>query len=253
MNKIFIIISIYLFSLQLSAQILNVEKERKLVADSTTHWIGNLNLSFNMEQRELPILNISNFNNLAYYSEQHLYLLISTIQLTRASEEMVESNGYSHIRLNFWNRKVVSLEFFGQLQYDKTRGLDSRFLSGVGLRFLTVNNTRTLLYFGLGSMYEEEQWNFEGDQGFTKLFKYSSYISASQVFKDNFFANAIVYYQARWDLFQQPRIIADVSFNLTLSKHIKFTITYLLWIDTRPIVKVDNMIYMLSTGLTIDF
>ena len=199
MRKFLGILLISLFFFQLSAQILNVEKERKTIADSTTHWLGNVNLSFDMEERELPILNFSNVNNLAYYSPQHLYLFISTIQFTRAAGAAVESNGYAHIRLNFWNRRRLSWELFGQGQYDETRGLERRFLGGGGGRFAAINSSKTLLYLGLGSMYEEESWNFEGQQALTKLLKYSSYVSISQVFTDNFFANAIVYYQARWD------------------------------------------------------
>lgn len=253
MHKTLEILVISLFFFKLPAQILNVEKERQTVADSITHWLGNVNLSFDMEQRELPILNFSNINNLAYYSPQHLYLFISTIQLSRASGKTVESNGYAHIRLNFWNRQRLSLELFGQGQYDETRGLERRFLGGGGLRFSAVNSAKTLLYLGIGSMYEAESWNFEGKQALTKLLKYSSYISISQGFTANLFANAIVYYQTRWDLFLQPRIIADLSFNLALTQRTNLTVSYLLWTDARPVVEVDKIIYMIATGLTVDF
>lgn len=253
MNKNLVILSISLFFFELPAQILNVERERQTVNDSISRWLGNVNLNFDIEQRELSILNFSNVNNLTYYGLKHQYLFISTISLAQASGTVVESNGYAHLRLNFWSRKLLSWELFSQIQYDKTRGLERRLLTGNGLRFSTVNSSKTLLHLGLSTMYEVENWNFEGQKALTKLFKCSSYISLNQIFTDTFFANAIVYYQARWDQLLKPRVIADLHLNFILSQRTQLTLSYLLWSDTEPVVGIDKTIYSIATGLTIAF
>ena len=216
-------------STKLNSQILNVEKQRKVWDDTSTHWIGNINFSFSVQKREIPVLRFSNINNLAYSSKKHIYLFISKLSFTRVSGNAVESNGYAHLRINLWNRKKISLEIFGQVQYDQIRGLERRLLAGTAARFIAVDNDNSLLALGFGTMYEYEFWDFNGEQATTRLLKNSSYLSLTQHFSSNIYANIIVYYQIPWTLFFQfkPRIIGDTSLNFKVSNRIKLTFTYL--------------------------
>ncbi len=249
----FLFLYIFFLAYPVRTQILNVEKERKTLNDTTTKWIGNMNFGFNLQKRENPVLTFSNVNNLAYISKKHLYLFINDINFTQVSNNSVVSNGYAHVRINFWNRNKVSTEFFAQAQYDQIRGLKQRLLAGIVGRLLAVNTERSLLAIGFGNIYEYEVWSFEGENAQTRLFKNSSYLSLTHNFNPNFYINLIIYYQARWDLFLKPRIIGDLSCSIKISDKVNFSIAYFIWNDSKPVVSVDNLIYSLTSGLKINF
>src|SRR6056297_2108216 len=138
------------------AQILNVEKSRldslgedkdyQIVLEST---FQIYNRSANAEEKA-EFLNVSNNLNAIYEPGKHAYILLGNLQFTKNNNEAILNNSYLHFRTNFHYRKKFSTEVFAQAQDDKFRGLRSRYLVGVSIRWRAIEDEKFEMILGTG-------------------------------------------------------------------------------------------------------
>lgn len=243
-----------LIQTNLSAQILNIEKERQEIntTDSTV-WRGNFNFGFNLTRQQNTVLRFNNDDYLLLMTPKHAYIWIGHINLIKSKGKNVISEGYFHHRINFWRKNKISSEFFAQYQYNETRGLINRGLVGATPR-LTLHASEKLDFaVGTGVMYEWEEWKLNENYALTRLVKSTNYINFHAKFNENIELILITYYQARFDRFFYPRIIGDVNFNAKLSKHISFNLKFVPYYDSEPVIPIEKWNYEVTSGIGIQF
>lgn len=258
-----------LATLPVFGQILNVEQNRK-TADTTHFWSGELNFNLlihnNSATTEEPVrfIGIGTGANVAYTSGHHRYLLINQLDYSAITGNAFISTGYSHFRANFLWRRPLSYELFAQAQYDIGRGLESRYLSGGGIRYTFVKEKKVMAALGIGAMYERERWQVPVEGGVpegaeqevitTRFPKSSSYLSLRWEVNKMVDLNTIVYYQTGYDNSIdgfRNRFSGDASLNVKLGTHLVFFTRFNGAYDNRPVVPIVNFVYSLENGLKV--
>lgn len=252
-----------LAALHSQAQILNVEKNRTS-RDTTHYWVGELNFNLLLHNRSASPDNPVRYTSLgtgadvAYVSGHHRYMLLNQLSYSAITGNAFISTGYSHFRANFLWQRPLSYELFAQAQYDIGRGLESRYLSGGGLRYTFVKEKKIKLALGVGAMYEQERWQVPGTEGegiiTTRFPKSSNYLSGRWQVNEFVNMNAIVYYQTGYDRdidSFRNRFSGDANLNVKLWGRFTFFSTFNAAYDNQPVVPVVNFIYSLNNGLKV--
>lgn len=255
---------ILLASVSVRAQILNVEKKR-IERDENEFFVGNVGANYNYNNRSpslrepVRVLSTGLTSHLGYFYGRAGYLLINDYQLLTVNESEIVSTGFSHLRVQIERTNTLSYELFNQYQYDRPRGLRSRWLTGANGRLFLAQSEPVNVITGLGLMYETERWvdPFEADRlvqaNFVKL---NSYVSVRVAFNDSVDFNGIVYYQVGRDRSHEMfrhRVSSDLNLSVKLSELFSLTSSLSLAYETAPIVPVIPFIFSTTNGVRLNF
>lgn len=252
MRNLFTVAFITLLAYSLTGQILNVEKFR-LDADTSHALLGNIGMTYSFKKQKTNVSRYGGDASVVYLSKKHSYMLLSNLALVKVANSDVVSEGYAHLRLNFFRRNKVSIEQFNQIQYDVGRGLSQRALSGIGLRWSVIKSKKIQLALGSGAMFEHEVW--EGDSTLIT----NDYIKSSTVVNCNFNITktlsflAIAYYQARKYGVLDPRITLDSTLLVSISKKFAFKNQFTMTYDAAPVIEAGELIYSFESGINYTF
>ncbi|MDZ7648174.1 MAG: hypothetical protein U5K54_13875 [Cytophagales bacterium] len=229
MKKYFLLLILFYFYQMGTAQILRVDKG-DLLLDSSRLLIGNVGLSFDINNRsatseeEITFVGFKTTADLVYLSDKHAYVSVNNIQYFKSTGGPLSSNGYSHFRINFMRRKLLSYETYAQLQYDDGRNMPGRFLFGGGLRLRLHESKRIGFHAGVGVMNEVETWNDLSQDGSTirkQIIKTSDYLGFTAQLNDFVSTQLTVYYQGGFDqeddLFRSQGSAPDFLFNVKVT------------------------------------
>lgn len=257
------IILVFLVS-EVNGQILNIEKSR-IQEDTTKKFIGNVGINFSLNNRsttpenKVLFVGLNGNSNLGYFSLKNAYLFFGTINYTYLTGAPVISTGYGHFRINFNRKKRLSTEAFTQIQYDETRGMNFRFLAGVGTRLNLLKSENLELFLGNGLMWETEEWKMpEGNDSIVvkNIPKSSNYFSIKAKLNPFTTFNSINYYQVGYDNDQnvfRHRLSIDASLVFLINKHLSFVNSFNAGYENKPVVPILRFSYTLSNGILIKF
>jgi hypothetical protein len=167
--------------------------------------------------------------------------------------------GYVHSRATFNRAAKWSYELFGQFQYDISRGMRSRWLSGGGLRWRIRDSKNTKIFAGIGAMFEVEKWEDPTQEGqFMQpdLIKTTNYLSIHSDLNSHVRLDAIGYYQGGVDVSidaMRHRFNLTTSINVRLTDKLNLKTSFDCQYENRPIIPITNFIYAISNGLTYSF
>ncbi len=262
MNQRFLfLLPILVFShFTVNSQILNVDHNRVLT-DTAKFVTGSILFKFHLDNNNTTVENknsyvsLENQNDLVFVGIKNNYLLISQIKYFKSSGGTFISAGYGHARANFLKMRKISYEVFTQIQYDKTRFMDNRFLLGGGLRWMISNFEKKGIFIGTAIMYEHEKWdNPEQDNSFIikDLPKFSSYISFHYNTSKISEFKSVIYYQTGYDPdpgLMRNRISYDIQFEILISKKLFFNVKFTGSFEDKPIYPINRFIYTIENGL----
>jgi hypothetical protein len=243
-----------------TAQILNVD--RNLILSDTAKFVtGSIAFKFHLDNKNATAdqknsyIALENKNDLVFVGLKNNYMVISQMKYFNASGGTFISTGYGHARANFLKMKMISYEVFTQIQYDRNRYMDNRYLFGGGLRWRLANTAKSGIFLGTELMYEHEKWdNPEEDNTFIvkDLPKFSGYlrmrISANKI--STF--RTVIYYQTGYDPdpgFMRNRFSYDFQFEVAISEKLLFTLMFTGAYEDNPIYPINKFIYAIENGL----
>jgi hypothetical protein len=246
----------------LYSQILKVNKNN-LNKDSANYWLGALSFNFDLNNRSVTSENENTFvgltgtTDLVYLSDMHAYILINNINYFTSSSDdgAFISTGYSHFRLNWLRKKNLSYETYSQVQYDKGRNMQLRFLVGGGIRYRLTDSDETLVVIGTGIMQEHEEWqvpDMEETIVTRNIWKNSTYVNGTFQLADPLKLDVIVYYQGGYDeksdLFRN-RINGDMQLTIQISNRLSFLAIFSGQYEDEPIIPINKFIYSFKNGI----
>lgn len=242
------------------AQILNVEKNR-LKGDSANYFVGNVGLDFavnnqniNEEGNAVSFVGINATSDVGYISTHHSYLLIGDFKYNASANEAFNSAGFGHFRINFMRDRRLSYETFTQIQYDQGRGMQNRWIAGGGIRYRMYSTEKSSLYFGVGAMYEEENWQYPTSEEQIiniNIWKSTNYISQRIQLSENAGFNFIAYYQTGYDAqyaYFRHRISADVGIIVKIFGRLSLNTSLSGTYENHPIVPITKFVYSVTNG-----
>ncbi len=245
------------------SQILKVHKGN-IDTDSAQYFMGNVALNFNLNNKSgsaednVQYRGLFASSDLIYVAEKHAYILITDIDYIKSTGGPLISNGYAHLRANLLRKKKLSYEIFGQVQYDNGRNLSLRTLAGAGIRLRLISKEKNRLHYGLGVMYEQEEWRpFDGSAQIKKdIPKVSTYLGGKVALSETVDLQIISFYQTGYDTESQlvrNRINGDFQLSMDVIGKLDFIVNFRIQYEDKPIIPINRYVYSLSNGLKLTF
>jgi hypothetical protein len=246
--------------LAVKGQILNVDRN-KILTDTAKFVTGSIAFKFHLDNKNATpedknsYIAIENKNDLVFVGLENNYMIISQLKYFNSTGGTFISTGYAHARANFKKMKKVSFEVFSQIQYDKNRYMDNRFLLGGGLRWRIKNIQKKGLFLGTELMYEHENWDNPEDETsyiIKDLPKFSSYLSLRLQTSEISTFRSVIYYQTGYDPdpgLMRNRMSYDIQFEMEIFKKLLFTVKFTGSYEDNPIYPINKFIYSIENGL----
>lgn len=246
------------------AQVLNINT-RDVTSDSSDYWMGWVDFFFEIDNRsptpdeEASLLSLESSLDIIYVSSQHAYYLSGELNHYQATGDPVISTGYAHVRMDLKRKSKLSSEWYAQFNFDHSRHLQLRFISGGGLKYQLVAREEIDFDVGTGLMYEHEKWENlaqDGTHSFNDMIKSSSYIKSNVELTDEINLACITYYQIGYDQDieeYRQRVSAQLQLEFEFSRHFSFMIEGSVHYENKPIIPINKTIYGLQNGLRYEF
>ena len=250
-NRIVFLGLFILFGLQSSfAQIVNIEGKRKHLKD-TINWRGSIDLGFSLVDNGSQVLNINSALRVEHFRPKSWWLLLSEYNQLKAENQDLIHDGFQHLRYNYLLSDIITLEAFGQLQFNERLNLKVRGLLGTGPRFIVMNKDQNRIYLGAAYMYE---YNEEEDpRKFFNDHRISSYLSYALNFNQNFKLNGTIYYQPLLKDFNDLRLSGQLNMLLNITERLLFRTSIQNIYDSRVPETVSKNIFKWINGLKFTF
>lgn len=250
--------------LHVQSQILNVD-HRQFANDTIDGWLGDVQVNFsfnnlnNATAEQDIFLYLSGNGNLSYFTEKDHYYLKNYLAYGEGGGFTFVSQGYTHLRVDLNYRKRFSPEIFGQIQYDITRKMRLRAVTGLGYRYVFFRSDKAELEYGLAGILEHEQWDpIREDQGASTrtLPKLATYFGVYRTFS-HVKISLLQFYQVGFDPTDdrwRNRLSGTFEVDDEIVKNLHLVIQFNYDYDFDPIVDdLKKIFYSLNNGIKYKF
>ena len=260
MNRLLLTIIALLAFLQVNGQLLNID-QHEIFSDTSKYVTGSIAFIFHLDNKNAnvdkknSVVRLENKNDLVFVGLKNNYLLSNQIKYFNSTGGTFISSGYAHARANYSKMRKMSYEMFTQIQYDRNRYMDYRFLLGGGLRWRVTSKDKIGFFTGAELMYEHEKWdNPENENLFIikNLPKIGAYMNLRIKTSESSKFRSLVIYQTGYDPdpgLMRNRLSFDLQFEIEIFKKLYFTITFKGAYEDEPIYPINKLIYTLENGL----
>ena len=250
MFKKLLLATVFFTVLNVNAQVLNIEHLR--IANDSSGFAGSIGVNLQLIKNTRDIFIFGNTIYLQYRKSDHLLFLINNISYKKINDEDIINKGTMHLRYNYKLNDIVTLEAFGQLQYNTISKIKMRQLIGGGTRFKITEKEKYKAYLGTIFMYEHEK--IDNDPYiYNKDFRFSGYLSFRVFPTKSFIFTSTTFYQPRIDKFSDYRIYNQNSLSLRIIKKLAVNLTYVISYDSFPAAGIPKTQYELLNGLVYTF
>jgi hypothetical protein len=241
---------IIICNIEISAQVINVEKSRKKLKPG---FQGELGLNLMLTQNTRQIFEIGNVSQLQYNRNRHTTLLLNTINLMRVEGEDLINNGFQHIRYNYSLREgFTTLEAFTQHQYNSIRLLQRRILLGGGPRFRIYESENFGFFVAPLVMFEQELLN-DDDNTQTDKIKGDLIVSSIYALDERIKFSHTTYYQPEIARFSDYRVFSETALEMKFNTSFTFVFSFNLSYDSDPPMDIPGLFYTLKNGIKYNF
>ncbi len=237
-------------AININAQVLNIEHLR--ISNDTLGFAGSIGVNLQLIKNTRDIFIFGNTIYLQYRNGKHLVFLINNISYKKINDDDIINKGTMHLRYNYKITDILTLEAFGQLQYNTISKIEMRQLIGAGTRFKITDKEKYKAYLGTILMHEYEK--IDNDPSiYNRDYRFSGYLSFRFFPTKNFIFTSTTFYQPRIDKFSDYRIFSQNSISLKIIKKLALQLTYSISYDTFPAEGIPKTQYQLLNGLVYTF
>ena len=243
----------FLFPYLVVAQV-NTEKFR--LDNNKKGFSGNITFGLNVTAGNSEYVNFEPSLRLNYNTTNFTNFIISSYNRKQSNvktdkEYLLVHKGFTHIRSTRLLNMYVSIEVFGQFEFNDFIRLEQRFLTGTGVRLESLQSLKKIeLIFGIGGMIEKEIY----DICETSLFRSTNYLTFTWKFTNYGLLTSTTYFQIVPYILKDFRIISENTLMIKLTSWLTLGIDIKLRYDNDQIVGVKKKYdFELSNNLTIVF
>jgi len=264
LKRQFLLFALVLFANSLQAQILTIDQTDTSAYIKKTITNGNISIALEGDKQKTLLLDATNALNFQLQHYKELLILAASYRFTYDGGQDFLNSGYIHLRWRHDYKNTWQPESFVQYQWDNSRGMLKRFITGENARYSFWHKNNWELSAATGVMYETETWNYtavdsslkppvEKNQT-TSLLKSNNYIKLEGKTSANSNLSFIVFYQAPFNnFFTHYRIANSVKFSVSFSRHFDFAIAFASLYDSKPVVPIGKFYYNFSNGIAYKF
>jgi len=254
LRKLSFFILISLIYISSAAQIVNVEKKRK----QQNGFQATIGFDFNIKQSSSKILELKNIIDLQYSYNAHSFILLNDIKLLSVDKGSLVNNGFQHFRYNYTvkDSSFLTLEAFGQHQYNEQKLLQKRIVGGLGPRFRIINKEKIKWYTAPLLMYEYEDLDeVQLDTVIydNALLRLDAYTNFNFSVNDVISFNLIAYFQPVLSNFNDFRLSGETGIRINITKHLSYNIGFSADYDHDPPKEIQNTFWYFSNKLVLKF
>jgi hypothetical protein len=264
MRQLFFSLFIFLMGiiccLSSQAQIINIDKTDTSAYVKKSQWNASFSLGLELDKQNTTLLDMSNFADASLQHYHELFILSASNRITSNGDKSFLNTGYVHLRWRHNYKDGLHPESYGQYQWDEQRGMLHRFVTGANLRYGFSHHQKWNMTFATGVMYENEAWNYAAVDSSKipanpvvqnrSVIKSNNYVKWERQTSNSGAISIIIFYQAAYTHFFQPRVSTFISYDAGISKHFSLGIKYSALYDVKPVVPIPHFYYSLSTNLS---
>lgn len=235
------------------AQVINIEDRRLQVPDSI-HFMGFADLGGYFFQNDKSLLSIKGNLQLEYYNKKHFIISLTNYNLIKSDQQNFLNDGFQHLRYNYVASKWMTLEAFGQLQYNERTRLLLRGLTGAGIRLRLKPIFKQRVHIGIIPMYEYNQ--IRDTALIFRDFRLSNYLSFHvKLLQNKVTISSTTYFQPLIDDWSNFRVSSESSILIQILKRWNFRagFTYTYDNDSRIPQDIPDRVYSFTNGIRWDF
>jgi hypothetical protein len=237
-------------NIEISAQVINVEKSRKKLKPG---FQGELGLNLMLTKNTRQIFEIGNASQLQYNRNRHTTLLLNNINLMRVEGEDLINNGFQHIRYNYTiGNGFTTWEAFTQHQYNSIRLLQRRILFGSGPRFRVYETENFGFFIAPLVMFEQELLNDDNNTR-TDKFKGDLIVSSTYTLDERIKFSHTTYYQPDFAKISDYRVFSETALEMKFNTSFAFIFSFNLSYDSEPPMDIPGLFYTLKNGIKYNF
>lgn len=245
------------------SQVLHTENFNVII-DTAKTFKGNLTPGFRYRNVKKDFFEIENAADISVRIKNHAFTIANKIEYSIFGKENIMSGGFLYLEyINLRNKKIAFEPFF-QMNWNEARGLDSKYAGGINLRWRALVKNSTGFFFGIGSLYEFESWDYSGvpdyllpvDQTAIEVnrIRGNSYFSLKQKFGDLFDLDISGYFQPNLSsFFNNYRLAGSFELTYNMTRFLGLRFLYQNIYDSAPLVPIDELYHDVNFGITISF
>lgn len=215
-------------------------------------------LSLTYKEGNSNYTNIKTNGRLDYDKGRYFGFIFVEQEYKKSPSELITANGFIHFRNTYEFTGKVSGEFFIQDEFDRLSYLDYRTLAGGGARFDLIDGVynhdstmRTTLYYGLGAMYEIENYTI-GNGILNNKWRATTYLSFKWNYNNTEFT-CVGYYQPFFEDISDFRLLLDTRLSFKVFDNLSFFTNLVYKYNNIPPPTVVHYDVNLNSGITINF
>ncbi len=244
-------ILLFLFSQNLTAQIVSLDERR--TKDAASGLQGDVNFTLNFINNENQVLNFGNKLNLQLNDSLNTYMVYSDISLSRTDDVNDLNYGsfgaiYNHKAVN----RVISAEALMQYQYNGNKKLRHRYIVGGGPRWkmidrdgLKLSVVAYTIYFN--ELYESTVTSQKSMAKFSTMLSFYTKLSENTSIKHN------TYYEPDYANPSDYRIDSQTTFQAKFNKRLSYKLYARFNYVSMVPDDIDNFDYSLQNSLSYSF
>jgi hypothetical protein len=232
----------------------NIEALRTESADSGLAGMVGIYLTLRTGNVDLVELDVDVRADLLTSSSSTLFLINGDFGFL--SGDRFTNDGLLHLRHGRVVSSIVTVEGFGQLNYDKARDLDFRGLLGGGIRLTLTETERTGVRLGIGAMFEHESLDLTPDAAHaqtTDVLRSSNYVVVRFTPGGRIVIASTAYAQPSIDDLKDIRLLNESGVAMAITGTISLQIRFSLRYDSRPPNGVARLDTELTNGISVRF
>lgn len=231
---------------QLCAQIIKVDKDW-IESDSIKDWQGIMSVNVDNIKNTIAIFQMTGDVQISHNWKNDMVLSVSNLRLLYEEKEPLENAGFQHIRYIKTIDSTFSLEGFTQIQFDQLLKINTRWVTGIGLRYTIFDREKSKLYLRPGYMFEYEEEDSTGI--IHNHHRLSNYITLRLKSSNRIKFYFTIFYQPRTGDFSDFRLSPAWAIEINIIKNLTFNISGDVRYDSSPVAGVNKTTYMLTNGL----
>lgn len=214
-------------------------------------WSGGIAGSYGASGGNSPQSIFEGSGRLQLRARENVWRLIASGKRTTVHDVETANAVLGHLRHNYLLSDRWATLTFAQYQRNPFQRLESRFLLGLGGRWLAVKGESTRVSLGAAQMWEQEEIQDEG--GVDKAQRFSCYVSFESRLSDSVAVDFLAFYQPRWSDFKDWRMFAEVSLIVELTGSLSLFTGYKREHNSTPAEGVEKTDWDTKTGFAFSF
>jgi len=232
--------------------ILNVER---LLTNETMGRHATVSARFNLAKGNTDVVQVGGDLGGEHLTEKHWFRAFAGLEQLKKGGEEVLDNRYLHFRYNYRFSPALRTFHFVQLQTNQNLLLRRRWLLGTGLRCRILHGPVVRLDVGSGLMLEDKRLERgtldPGERDSPRNLRLANLLATSGLVGEENRWIAVVYFQPEIGRLEDHRVLGEVGWSSSLSRHLDLEFGLSWRHDSKPPAHLKQDDLSLKTGITL--